>query len=246
MLLKLLILISKLIQTFAITCVSYSGSTSSNYRVTTNVTGPGDTCCAVKAWAGTFFGVDYKPYNSKTEMCCKGNSYFVGNVQYQMSGVGEGNACCNDLAYDSSVNKCCSEYNLNSQSYSNNVGLGDSCCGTKPYYKEKQACCNYYISAISMTVYSVGDGCCKFGTVSYNKTFQVCCNGWKVGNGDSCCNFNGEENYNEPPDEPYYTRDKCCVKGKLYDYVCLNRSNINSFSFELTFLFICLEILFTL
>jgi len=232
MLVELIILVSKVFHIFAITCESYSGSASGNYKVTTNVTGPGDSCCAVSAWAGSFYGVTYKPYFAQTEMCCKGMSYFVGSTQYQLSTVGKGNTCCNGLAYDSTINICCSEGN------SNNAGPGDTCCGTNPYYKDKQKCCSTWLSAINLEVFTVADGCCKFGQAPYNKSFQVCCNEWKIGNGDSCCNFNGEENGNEPPDEPYYKGEKCCVKGKLQNYGCLNRSYINQFNMNLSlFLF---------
>ena len=152
----------------SITCISYSGSSGSSYQSKTNVTGPGDQCCATLAWAGSFFGVQYQPYNSQTEICCKSNSYFVGNVQYQSNSIGRGDTCCNGLAYYNSTGICCSTYN------SNNVGPGDACCGTKPYYKNKQACCEYFISAINTQTYAVGDECCKFGTLAVNKTFQVC------------------------------------------------------------------------
>lgn len=158
-------------------------------------------------------------------MCCKGSSYFVGKVQYQFSSIGKGNTCCNDLAYDNNTGICCSEYNLNSQSFANNAGPGDTCCSTKPYYKNTQKCCESYISGINLHVYTVADGCCAFGQAPYNKTYQVCCNQWKRGDGDSCCNFNGQDDPTgkEPPDEPYYKKDKCCINGKLYNYACISR-----------------------
>ncbi len=77
-----------------------------------------------------------------------------------------------------------------------------------------------------MNVYTVADGCC--GTHAYNKTDQICCNSWNLGNGDSCCNLNGLEDAFSPPDEPY-KKEKCCVKGRLYNYACLKNGASNYF-----------------
>ena len=144
----------------AITCVSFSGSGSSGFQTKTNVTGPGNACCPVSAWAGLAFGIDYEPYDSTTEMCCEGRSTSISGIIYQSASIGKGNDCCNQLAFDNRTGICCSVYDLNSQTDVNNAGPGDTCCGTKPYFKNKQECCPRFISSLKLTVYSVmNPGC---------------------------------------------------------------------------------------
>lgn len=230
----------------AITCVSFSGSGSSGFQTKTNVTGPGNACCPVRAWAGLAFGIDYEPYDSTTEMCCKGRSTSIAGIIYQSASIGKGNDCCNELAYDNRTGICCSVYNLDSQTDSNNAGPGDTCCGTKPYFKNKQECCTPYIPALKLKLYEVADACCNYGLNPYNKTYQVCCNKWNYGDGDSCCNLNGMEDAYQPPDEPFYKKEKCCVKGKLYNYGCANKGDsliVNNFIFAF---FVCVNCLFYL
>ena len=120
------------------------------------------------------------------------------------------------------------------------AGEGDSCCGNKPYFNTTHTCCQGYIPAIHLVTYTVADACCMFGQRGYNKSYQVCCNDYKIGNGNACCNKNGDENYNEEIDVPYYDTEKCCVAGKLVDQACKN-SAINKFFslfFNISFLII--------
>ena len=73
-------------------------------------------------------------------------------------------------------------------------------------------------------------------TRGYNKSYQVCCNTWNIGDGNACCNENAKENPNGEFDVPYFTSEKCCRNGILFDKPCLNRSFAlidNSFSLVL-------------
>ena len=225
-----------------ITCTSFASVGSGPFQTKKNITGPGNACCAVKAWAGNAFGIDYMPYDSYTQVCCKDpNKLFIGGILWQSSKIGTGNDCCNDVAFDNSTQICCSKYETTYMGYLSGIGEGDTCCGLKAYYKTKQDCCESY--RVGFKIYTVADGCC--GQNSYNKTYQICCNGLIEDDGDACCNKNGLENVNELRDVAYYRSKKCCKNGKLYNYAC-NKGLSLSFSFKVVLFYLMLSYLATI
>ena len=191
-----------------VTCVSFDQTSK------TNVTGRGDSCCAIASWTGSnVYGVSYQPYDSETELCCislKNTVY--GQITYRYGSVGVGDACCDKQAYDKTNEICCES----------TLGMGNACCGSKAYDARKSACCRAVV--MGYQTYTVADACCRGGTLGYNKSVDVCCNEWNIGNGNACCNTNGNDNEKEPWDEPYYTYQKCCKKGKLMNYACANEA----------------------
>jgi hypothetical protein len=132
------------------------------------VTGYGDACCMVSA-TGTFSSE--VPYNSKTQLCCRGNTIYSGGLTLYSSKVQNGTACCLEEGYDDKTQRCCTAYEESIKLWKyGSVGYGDSCCGPKVYNRTTHGCCHTFVVGRTLySTYDLGNTCCIGGVVFNDK-----------------------------------------------------------------------------
>jgi len=128
-------------------------------------------------------------FKYRTEMCCGGAAFEVGDTQYGQ--------CCGDVGFDrrnqscpcgrppvadvpNNDAQCCRSRDGTVMGYTTE---GQACCNGVAYDTATQFCCNDEIGDATVD----GDGCC--GGVVFDTSTEICCNN-EVGNAstDVCCN----------------------------------------------------------